>query len=102
MKNEILSFKQKTIGRIFSKIVKEGDKITFSMGTGINKKKFTRPVLKITEKTIMVNFDESYPCSTSKSAPVGNKYINIKAIRTLEKTATGFEINFDTVEHFRF
>ena len=105
MKDEVKDFKQREIGRIFTKIIKEGDEVTFVMGTGKNRKEFTRTALKITNKTVLFQFDESYPCFTSKKSPTGKKRINVRKIRKVSvKANSGRNLEFtaEQIEYFRF
>lgn len=72
-------------GAAVSKGIEVGDTVTFTMGSGKGKKTFTRTVLKKTDKTITVEFDEAYPCTTSATAPEGKKFIKFAQIVSFEK-----------------
>ena len=67
-------------GAVIAKTIEVGDTVSFTMGSGKAKTTFTRKVIKVTDKTFHVEFDEAYPCTTSLTAPVGKKFVKFSAI----------------------
>jgi hypothetical protein len=65
--------------KYLDKKVETGDVVDFTMGSGTNKKIFRREVTQVNEKTISVEFDQDYPCTTSE-AKVGKKNIKFEKI----------------------
>lgn len=68
------------LGAEIAKQIEVGDTVSFTMGSGKAKTVFTRKVIKVTDKTFHVEFDEAYPCTTSVTAPTGKKYLKFAAI----------------------
>jgi hypothetical protein len=78
----------KANGQTTAKKLMLGCTIKFTMGSGKAKREFEREVLKISEKTVTVEFDEEYPCTTSLAAPTGKKYIKFQNIVEVIANAT--------------
>jgi hypothetical protein len=70
-------------GERYKEQLAAGDIVTFTMGTKV-KKNYTRVVLKCTDKSFHVAFDEEYPCDVS-SQQIGNKHVKYSAIVSIQK-----------------
>ena len=66
----------KAHGAVIAKDLEVGCVIRFEMGSGKNKMVFERTIIKKTDSTVHVKFDESYPCETAiGEARFKTKYI---------------------------
>jgi hypothetical protein len=70
------------LGRELASKLEVGDEVTFVMGTGKFAREFTRPVQKLGENSITVEFTEDYPTANGEA---GKRYIQYRKLVSIEK-----------------